>query len=61
MNKIGIVLLVHLIIGLVFAESVRVETLPAHGGVEGNLNSLYVVFTPVMSIYYLIRRPLSLM
>jgi hypothetical protein len=53
-KKIGIVILLYVIAGLVWSVMRHMGYLPAPGGLEGPLNVLYIIFEPISFIYFII-------
>ena len=54
LKKLGIIILLYVIIGLVWSAMMQIGYLPTPGGLEGPLNILYAVFSPITTIYFLI-------
>jgi len=60
-KRIGIVVLVYLILGLLWSVMMHLGFLPSPGGLDGPLNILYIVFQPVSFIYFMIMISLGLL
>jgi hypothetical protein len=53
-KKLGIVVLLYVIIGLVWSVMMHMAYLPEPGGLDGPLNILYMIFQPITFIYFFI-------
>lgn len=59
-KKLGIVVLLYVIIGLVWSVMMHLAILPGPGGLDGPLNILYLVFQPITFVYFFIVLALGL-
>ncbi|MGY5878717.1 MAG: hypothetical protein RTV31_00645 [Candidatus Thorarchaeota archaeon] len=60
MKKLGIIILLYVIIGVVWSAMMQLGYLLTPGGFEGPLNILYTIFSPISTIYFLIVISLGL-
>lgn len=60
MKKLGILILLYVIIGVVWSMMMQLTYIPEPGGLEGPLNILYSIFSPITTIYFLIVISLGL-
>jgi hypothetical protein len=60
LKKLGIIILLYVIIGVVWSAMMQLGYLPTPGGLEGPLNILYMVFSPITTIYFMIAIGLGL-
>jgi len=60
LKKLGIIILLYAIIGVVWSVMMQFGYLPAPGGLEGPLNIVYIIFSPITTIYFLIVISLGL-
>ncbi|MCK5264934.1 MAG: hypothetical protein KAR03_04940 [Candidatus Thorarchaeota archaeon] len=60
LKKLGIIILLYVIIGIAWSAMMQLGYLPSPGGLEGPLNILYVVFSPITTFYFLIVISLGL-
>ena len=54
LKKLGIIILLYVIIGVVWGAMMFMLIIPAPGGLEGPLNILYTIFSPVTTIFFLV-------
>jgi hypothetical protein len=54
LKKIGIVILLYVIIGFVWGILMFMSILPPPGGLDGPLNVLYIIFSPITNVFFLI-------
>ncbi len=59
-RKIGIIVLLYVIIGIIWSVMRQFGYLPAPGGLEGPLNILYIIFEPISLVYFMIVISLGL-
>ena len=59
-KKLGIVVLLYVIIGLVWSMMMHFAILPGPGGLGGPLNILYLIFQPITFVYFMIVIALGL-
>ena len=59
-KKLGIVVLLYVILGLVWSVMMHFAILPAPGGLDGPLNLLYLIFQPITFVYFIIVVSLGL-
>jgi hypothetical protein len=60
LKKLGIIILLYVIIGVVWSVMMQLGYLPVPGGLEGPLNIVYTIFSPISTIYFLIIISLGL-
>ena len=60
LKKLGIIILLYVIIGVAWTAMMQLGYLPSPGGLEGPLNILYTVFSPISTVYFLIVISLGL-
>jgi len=60
LKKLGILILLYVIIGVVWGVMMQLAYIPEPGGLEGPLNILYTIFSPITTIYFLIVISLGL-
>jgi hypothetical protein len=60
LKKLGIVVLLYVILGLVWSVMMHFAILPPPGGLDGPLNLLYLIFQPITLIYFMIVMALGL-
>ena len=60
LKKLGIIILLYVIIGVVWSAMMQLGYLPAPGGLEGPLNVVYAIFSPITTVYFLIVISLGL-
>jgi hypothetical protein len=60
MKKLGIIILLYIIIGVAWSAMMQLGYLPEPGNLEGPLNILYLVFSPITTIYFLVIISLGL-
>jgi hypothetical protein len=53
-KKLGIIVLLYVILGFVWGILMFMSILPPPGGLGGPLNVLYIIFSPVTTIFFLI-------
>ena len=54
LKKLGILILLYVIIGVVWGVLMFMSIIPVPGGLEGPLNVLYIIFSPVTTVFFLI-------
>ena len=60
-KKLGIVVLLYVIVGIVWSVMRHMAIIPpSPGGLEGPLNILYLIFEPISLIYFMIVMTLVL-
>ena len=60
-KKLGIVVLLYVILGIVWSVMRHMAIIPpSPGGLEGPLNILYLIFEPISLIYFMIVMTLGL-
>ncbi|MHA2396614.1 MAG: hypothetical protein ACXAC0_07910 [Candidatus Thorarchaeota archaeon] len=59
-KKLGIVVLLYVMIGLVWSVMMHLAFIPPPGGLSGPLNILYLIFQPITFVYFFIVLALGL-
>jgi hypothetical protein len=54
LKKIGIVILLYIILGFVWGALIFMSIIPPPGGLSGPLNVIYIIFSPVTTVFFLI-------
>jgi len=54
LRKLGIVILVYIIVGVIWSALIQFGIIPPAGGLGGALNVLYIIFMPVSFVYFII-------
>ncbi|MFW9787781.1 MAG: hypothetical protein ACFFE2_13480 [Candidatus Thorarchaeota archaeon] len=53
-KKIGITILLYVILGFVWSVLMFYSIIPPPGGLSGPLNILYIIFSPITTVFFLI-------
>ena len=54
LKKLGIVVLLYVILGFVWGILMYMLIIPPPGGLSGPLNVLYIIFSPITTVFFLI-------
>ena len=54
LKKLGIVILLYVILGFVWGALMFMLIIPPPGGLAGPLNVLYIIFSPITTVFFLI-------
>jgi hypothetical protein len=54
LKKLGILILLYVILGVVWSALMYLSILPTPGGLEGPLNVIYMIFSPITTVFFLI-------
>lgn len=54
LKKLGIVVLLYVILGFVWGILMYMLIIPPLGGLSGPLNVLYIIFSPITTVFFLI-------
>jgi hypothetical protein len=60
LKKLGIIVLIYAVAGVVLSAMMHFGYLPTPGGLEGSLNLLYIIFQPITLVYFMIVMGLGL-
>lgn len=53
LKKLGIIILLYVILGFVWGILMFMSIIPPPGGLGGALNVLYIIFSPVTTVFFL--------
>ncbi len=54
LKKLGILILLYVILGVVWSALMYLSIIPVPGGLEGPLNVIYIIFSPITTVFFLI-------